>query len=69
MIRGSVLTLTFLPFAALEAYPPGHLCATRDHYAVEMLLSAVTEDGVEGIERDKRGQFGYRKLLYVKAIF
>ena len=53
VIRGSVLTLTFLPFAVLAAYPPGYVCATRGHYAEEMLLSAVTEDGVKGIERDK----------------
>ncbi|EPA1042961.1 hypothetical protein ACQZWC_004679 [Enterobacter bugandensis] len=53
MIRGTVLTLTFLPFSTLAAYPSGHVCTTRGHYAEEMLLSAVTEDGVKGFVRDK----------------
>ncbi len=53
MIRPFVLTLAILPFASHAADVPGSECATRGHYAEEMLLSAVTKEGVKGIERDK----------------
>lgn len=53
MIRCYVLTLVILPFAGYAADTPGSECATRGHYAEEMLLSAVTKEGVKGIERDK----------------
>ncbi len=51
MIRPYVLTLVILPFAGHAADAPGNECAARGHYAEEMLLSAVTKDGVKGIER------------------
>ncbi|WP_416260064.1 Shiga toxin A subunit [Gibbsiella quercinecans] len=53
MIRPYVLTLAILPFASHAADVPSSECAARGHYAEEMLLSAVTKDGVKGIERSK----------------
>lgn len=53
MIRPYVLTLAILPFASHAADVPDSECAARGHYAEEMLLSAVTKDGVKGIERGK----------------
>jgi hypothetical protein len=53
MTRPYALMLAILPFAGHAADVPGSECAVRGHYAEEMLLSAVTKDGVKGIERDK----------------
>lgn len=53
MIRPYVLTLAILPFAGHAADAPGSECASRGHYGEEMLLSAVTKDGVKEIERGK----------------
>lgn len=54
MIRRYMLTmLAILPFAGHAKDAPGSECAARGHYAEEMLLSAVTKDGIKGIERDK----------------
>jgi hypothetical protein len=47
------LALALLPFAGYTADTPGSECAGRGHYAEEMLLSAITKEGVKGIERDK----------------
>lgn len=53
MIRPYVLTLAILPFASHAANVPGSVCAARGHYAEAILSSAVTQDGVKGIERGK----------------
>ncbi|HEY2451274.1 MAG TPA: Shiga toxin A subunit [Scandinavium sp.] len=54
MIHRYALMLVLVPimgYAAADA--PGSECAVRGHYGEEMLLSAVTKDGVKAIERDK----------------
>lgn len=53
MIHHYVLILALLPFAGYTADAPGSECATRGHYAEEILLSALTREGIKGIERDK----------------
>ncbi len=47
------LPLASVALAGLLLPAPRNECAIRGHYAEEMLLSAVTKDGVKGIERDK----------------
>jgi hypothetical protein len=51
--RYSLALVALLPFAGHAADPPGSECAIRGHYAEQMLFSAVTKDGVKGIERGK----------------
>lgn len=54
MIRRYALALVaLLPFAGHATDAPGSECAIRGHYAEQMLFSAVTKDGVKGIERGK----------------
>jgi len=53
VIRRYGLMLALLPFAGHAEEIAGSECAARGHYAEEMLLSAVTQAGVKGIERDK----------------
>ncbi len=53
MIRCYMLALTTLPFISHASEMPGSECAAPGHYSEEMLLSAVTKDGVKGIQRNK----------------
>ncbi|WP_312312310.1 Shiga toxin A subunit [Atlantibacter sp.] len=53
MIRRYVLVLAMLPFTGHATDLPGSECAGPGHYNEEMLLSAVSKDGVKGIDRGK----------------
>ena len=51
--RYALALVALLPFAGHAADAPGSECAVRGHYAEQTLFSAVTKDGVKGIERGK----------------
>lgn len=49
--RYMLALMALFPFTGHAADAPGSECAVSGHYAEQMLFSAITKDGVKGIER------------------